>query len=68
MPRGGKAPRPVRLAKCDQACCHAVDAAMAAEGSSRIHNIRQIERGYERIHERLAALGAGIERIEGDGA
>jgi len=37
-------------------------AALAAEGESEIHNIRQIERGYERIDERLRALGAEIER------
>jgi len=30
-----------------------------------IHNIGQIERGYERIDERLRALGAQIERIDG---
>jgi UDP-N-acetylglucosamine 1-carboxyvinyltransferase len=39
-------------------------AALAAEGTSRIHNIGQIERGYERIDERLRALGANIERVE----
>lgn len=39
-------------------------AALAAEGRSRIHNIRQIERGYERIDERLRGLGARIERVE----
>ena len=39
-------------------------AALAAEGTSTIHNAGQIERGYERIHERLAALGAVIERGE----
>jgi len=39
-------------------------AALAAEGTSTIHNAGQIERGYERIGERLAALGAGIERGE----
>ncbi len=38
-------------------------AALAAEGESTIHNIRQIERGYERIDERLRALGAEIERV-----
>ena len=44
-------------------------AALAAEGSSTIHNIGQIERGYERIDERLRALGADIERVDGtDGA
>ncbi|MCG8468311.1 MAG: UDP-N-acetylglucosamine 1-carboxyvinyltransferase [Gemmatimonadetes bacterium] len=39
-------------------------AALAAEGESRIYNIRQIERGYERIDERLTALGANIERVD----
>ncbi len=37
-------------------------AALAAEGESLIHNIGQIERGYERIEVRLQALGAEIER------
>lgn len=41
-------------------------AALAAEGESEIHNIRQIERGYERIEERLQALGADIERVSGE--
>jgi UDP-N-acetylglucosamine 1-carboxyvinyltransferase len=39
-------------------------AALAAEGTSRIHNIRQIERGYEAIDDRLVALGARIQREE----
>ncbi len=39
-------------------------AALAADGESEIHNIEQIERGYERIDERLRALGADIERAE----
>lgn len=39
-------------------------AALAAHGESRIFNIGQIERGYERIDERLAALGATIDRVE----
>ena len=39
-------------------------AAMAAEGESVIHNIGQIDRGYERIDERLRALGADIERLD----
>ncbi len=42
-------------------------AALAAQGESTIHNISQIERGYERIDERLRALGAQIERIEDGG-
>ncbi len=40
-------------------------AALGAEGESTIHNIGQIERGYERIDERLRALGARIERVDG---
>ncbi len=39
-------------------------AALAAEGESIIHNIGQIDRGYERIDERLRALGAAVERVE----
>jgi len=39
-------------------------AALAARGESRIYNIGQIERGYERIDERLRALGAVVERVE----
>lgn len=39
-------------------------AALCADGRSRIDNVGQIERGYERIDERLRALGARIERIE----
>lgn len=38
-------------------------AAMLAEGESKILNIRQIDRGYERIDERLNALGARITRV-----
>jgi UDP-N-acetylglucosamine 1-carboxyvinyltransferase len=37
-------------------------AALCADGISEIGNVRQIDRGYERIDERLAALGARIER------
>ncbi|HEX6588029.1 MAG TPA: UDP-N-acetylglucosamine 1-carboxyvinyltransferase [Longimicrobiales bacterium] len=37
-------------------------AALGAEGESHIYNIAQIERGYERIDDRLRALGARIER------
>lgn len=38
-------------------------AAMSADGISIIDNIEQIDRGYERIDERLNAIGADIERI-----
>lgn len=39
-------------------------AAMAAKGTSRIQNIDQIDRGYERIDERLNRLGAKIIRVD----
>lgn len=39
-------------------------AALSAEGTSIIDNIEQIDRGYERIEERLGALGAVIKRID----
>jgi len=39
-------------------------AALSAEGTSKIHNIEQIDRGYEKIGERLAAIGAKISRVE----
>lgn len=38
-------------------------AALSARGKSTIHNIHQIDRGYERIDERLNALGAEIRRV-----
>ena len=40
-------------------------AALSAEGVSTIHNIQQIDRGYENIDGRLVKLGANIERIVG---
>ena len=42
-----------------------VIAALCAEGSSVIHNVQQVERGYHSLHTRLAALGADIARVEG---
>jgi UDP-N-acetylglucosamine 1-carboxyvinyltransferase len=42
-------------------------AALSADGTSTINNVGQIERGYERIDERLRALGAHITRVDGDG-
>lgn len=38
-------------------------AALSANGTSIIHNIQQIDRGYERIDERLNAVGTNIQRI-----
>lgn len=41
-------------------------AALAAQGKSVIRNVGQIDRGYERVDEKLCALGAKIERIRHD--
>ena len=41
-------------------------AALCARGTSVISGVRQIDRGYERIEEKLRALGARIERVSGD--
>jgi UDP-N-acetylglucosamine 1-carboxyvinyltransferase len=38
-------------------------AALSAEGKSIIHNIEQIDRGYQNIDRRLNALGADIQRL-----
>jgi UDP-N-acetylglucosamine 1-carboxyvinyltransferase len=42
-------------------------AALSAQGTSTINNVGQIERGYERIDERLRALGARITRVDEHG-
>ena len=39
-------------------------AALAARGETIISNIRQIDRGYERVEEKLTALGANVQRIK----
>ena len=41
-------------------------AALSAKGTSTIHNIEQIDRGYENIDERLRAIGAHIKRVDGN--
>lgn len=41
-----------------------VIAALAAKGDSILHNIEQIDRGYEKLEERLQRLGAEIKRIQ----
>lgn len=56
--------RPVTMTSPDiRAGVALLIAALSANGTSIIHNIDQIDRGYERIDERLRALGARIERI-----
>ncbi len=42
-------------------------AALSAKGTSLIHNIEQIDRGYENIDERLRAIGAKIVRLDNNG-
>lgn len=39
-------------------------AALSADGTSKIDNVEQIDRGYERIEERLNKLGANIKRVD----
>ncbi|MEL6539486.1 MAG: UDP-N-acetylglucosamine 1-carboxyvinyltransferase [Bacteroidota bacterium] len=57
--------RGIRMASPDiRAGIALLIAALSAEGTSIIENIGQIDRGYEKIDERLGALGADIERIE----
>lgn len=56
--------RPVTMTSPDiRAGVALLIAALSANGTSIIHNIDQIDRGYESIDERLRALGARIERI-----
>ncbi len=43
-----------------------VIAGLAAEGETRISRVYHIDRGYERIEERLRKLGARIQRVHGD--
>jgi UDP-N-acetylglucosamine 1-carboxyvinyltransferase len=41
-------------------------AALAAKGTSVIRNVSQVDRGYERVDEKLRSLGAKIERVPGE--
>jgi len=43
-----------------------VIAALAAQGETKLQRIYHLDRGYERLEEKLAAVGANIERISGD--
>jgi len=40
-------------------------AGLAAEGDTTVHRIYHLDRGYERLHEKLAGCGADIERLKG---
>jgi UDP-N-acetylglucosamine 1-carboxyvinyltransferase len=41
-------------------------AGLAARGTTRVNRVYHIERGYERIDEKLRAVGAEIERLEAE--
>ena len=43
-----------------------VIAGLAAEGETQIHRLYHLDRGYERLEEKLALLGADIQRVGGD--
>jgi UDP-N-acetylglucosamine 1-carboxyvinyltransferase len=43
-----------------------VIAGLAAEGETQVHRLYHLDRGYERLEEKLALLGADIERVGGD--
>jgi UDP-N-acetylglucosamine 1-carboxyvinyltransferase len=61
-------PRPLRGERVESPDIRAgmamLIAALCAEGVTEIGNVRQIDRGYERIDERLRALGARIQRLD----
>ena len=40
-------------------------AGLAAEGDTTLHRVYHLDRGYERLEEKLAACGADIERLKG---
>ena len=43
-----------------------VIAGLAAQGETQVHRLYHLDRGYERLEEKLALLGANIERVGGD--
>ena len=57
--------RGVPISSCDiRAGAAMVIAALAAEGETEISNIKYIDRGYEKMEDKLLALGAHIERVD----
>jgi UDP-N-acetylglucosamine 1-carboxyvinyltransferase len=62
---GGQALSATRLHSPDiRAGMALIIAALKADGVTRMQNIQQVDRGYERIEERLSALGAKIRRVK----
>ena len=43
-----------------------VIAGLAAEGETQVHRLYHLDRGYERLEEKLSAVGAQIDRVGGD--
>ena len=43
-----------------------VIAGLAAEGETQVHRLYHLDRGYERLEEKLSLLGATVERVGGD--
>ena len=43
-----------------------VIAGLAAEGETQVHRLYHLDRGYERLEEKLALVGAQVERVGGD--
>jgi UDP-N-acetylglucosamine 1-carboxyvinyltransferase len=43
-----------------------VIAGLAAEGQTQVHRLYHLDRGYERLEEKLSLLGAQVERVGGD--
>jgi UDP-N-acetylglucosamine 1-carboxyvinyltransferase len=41
-------------------------AGLAAQGETRVHRVYHLDRGYERLEEKLVLLGADVERAGGD--
>jgi len=63
--RGPTSLRGTRLAMPDiRAGCSYILAALCADGISEVYGIEHIERGYEKLDEKLRMLGAQIERVE----
>jgi UDP-N-acetylglucosamine 1-carboxyvinyltransferase len=64
--RGGKALRGAEVMATDlRASASLVVAALAAHGTSTIYRLYHLDRGYDRIEEKLRRLGASVKRVKG---
>ena len=55
----------VRLPNCLRASVSLILAGLAAEGETVVSRVYHLDRGYERVEEKLRGVGAQIERIHG---